>query len=40
MVLPKLETPTYTLLMPSTDEEIKFRPFLVKEQKLMLMTRI
>tara|TARA_B100000123_G_scaffold271297_1_gene250787 strand:- start:459 stop:1166 length:708 start_codon:yes stop_codon:yes gene_type:complete len=39
MALPKLETPTYTLLMPSTDEEIKFRPFLVKEQKRMLMAQ-
>ena len=39
MALPKLETPTHTLLMPSTDEEIKFRPFLVKEQKRMLMAQ-
>ena len=39
MALPKLETPTYTLLMPSTDEEIKFRPFLVKEQKRMLIAQ-
>ena len=41
MILPKLETPVYTLILPSTDEEIKFRPFLMKEQKrLMLSTRI
>ena len=33
MALPKLETPTYTLTLPSTGEEIKYRPFLVKEQK-------
>ena len=33
MALPKLETPTYTMTLPSTGEEIKFRPFLVKEQK-------
>ena len=39
MALPKLETPVYTLKMPSTDEEIKFRPFLVKEQKRMLMAQ-
>ena len=26
MALPKLETPVYTLNLPSTDEEIKFRP--------------
>ena len=29
MALPKLETPVYTLTLPSTDEEIKYRPFLV-----------
>ena len=39
MDLPKLETQLYTLLMPSTDEEIKFRPFLVKEQKRLLMAQ-
>ena len=39
MALPKLETPVYTLTVPSTDEEIKFRPFLVKEQKRMLMAQ-
>ena len=32
MALPKLETPTYELSLPSTNEKIKFRPFLVKEQ--------
>ena len=37
MALPKLETKTYTLTLPSTGEDIKFRPFLVKEQKTMLM---
>ena len=37
MALPKLETPVYTLIMPSTDEEVKYRPFLVKEQKRMMM---
>ena len=37
MALPKLETPVYTLNMPSTDEEVKYRPFLVKEQKRMMM---
>ena len=39
MALPKLETPVYTLNLPSTDEEIKFRPFLVKEQKRMIMAQ-
>jgi len=37
MALPKLETPTYTLTLPSTGEEIKYRPFLVKEQKQLMM---
>ena len=37
MALPKLETPTYTLILPSTGEEIKYRPFLVKEQKQLMM---
>ena len=41
MALPKLETPTYELNLPSTGEKIKFRPFLVKEQKiLMISTRV
>ena len=31
MALPKLTTPEYTLTLPSTGEEIKYRPFLVKE---------
>lgn len=39
MALPKLETPVYTLTLPSTDEEIKYRPFLVKEQKRMIMAQ-
>ena len=37
MALPKLNTPTYELEVPSTDEKIKFRPFLVKEEKILLM---
>ena len=37
MALPKLNTPTYELEVPSTDEKIKYRPFLVKEEKLLLM---
>jgi len=39
MSLPKINTPEYTLNVPSTDEEIKFRPFLVKEEKLLLMAQ-
>ena len=37
MALPKLETPVYSLTLPSSGEQIKFRPFLVKEQKLMIL---
>jgi len=39
MALPKLEIPVYTLNLPSTDEEVKYRPFLVKEQKRMMMAQ-
>ena len=39
MALPKLETPVYTLDLPSTDEKIKYRPFLVKEQKRIMMAQ-
>ena len=37
MALPKLTTPTYELEIPSTDEKIKYRPFLVKEEKILLI---
>ena len=36
MPLPKLETPTYELILPSTGEKVKYRPFLVKEYKILL----
>ena len=36
MALPVLETPTYTLNLPSTEQEVKFRPFLVKEHKILM----
>ena len=36
MALPKLETPIFELTLPSTNEIIKFRPFLVKEHKILL----
>ena len=39
MALPKLEVKTYNLTLPSTGEEIKYRPFLVKEQKILLMAQ-
>ena len=37
MALPKLTTPVYELIIPSTDEKIKYRPFLVKEEKILLI---
>ena len=39
MSLPKINTPEYTLHIPSSDEEIKFRPFLVKEEKVLLIAQ-
>ena len=39
MGLPKLDTPTYRLTLPSTGEEIQYRPFLVKEQKILMMAQ-
>jgi hypothetical protein len=37
MPLPKISTPTYELELPSTGQTIKFRPFLVKEEKLLVL---
>ena len=37
MPLPKIATPTYELELPSTGETIKYRPFLVKEEKLLVI---
>ena len=37
MALPKIAAPQYELTVPSTEETIKFRPFLVKEEKLLLL---
>ena len=37
MALPKLLVPTYELAVPSTDEKVKYRPFLVKEEKILLI---
>jgi hypothetical protein len=36
MSLPTIETPKYTLTVPSTGKQLKYRPFVVREQKLML----
>ena len=37
MALPKLNTPTYELEVPSTDGKLKYRPFLVKEEKILML---
>ena len=37
MALPKITTPTYTLDKPSTGEKVDYRPFLVGEEKILLM---
>ena len=37
MALPKLKIPEYELVVPSTQEKIKYRPFLVREEKILLM---
>jgi hypothetical protein len=37
MPLPKIATPTYELVLPSTEQPIQFRPFLVKEEKLLVL---
>ena len=37
MALPKLQTPEYELVLPSTQETIKYRPLLVKEEKILLL---
>ena len=37
MPLPKIATPTYELVLPSTDQTIQYRPFLVKEEKLLVL---
>lgn len=39
MALPKIDNPTYTLELPSTGEVVKYRPFLVKEQKVLMMAQ-
>ena len=37
MPLPKVNTPTYELVLPSTNKKIKYRPFLVREEKILIM---
>ncbi len=37
MALPEIATPIYTLTIPSSKKRVKYRPFLVKEQKLLIL---
>ena len=37
MPLPKISTPTYELVLPSSNKKIKYRPFLVKEEKILIL---
>ena len=37
MPLPKIATPTYELVLPSSEKKIKYRPFLVKEEKILIL---
>jgi DNA-directed RNA polymerase subunit M/transcription elongation factor TFIIS len=37
MGLPKLNTPTYTMTIPSSKKEVKYRPYLVKEEKVLMI---
>ena len=37
MPLPKIKTPTYELVLPSTGKKIRYRPFLVKEEKILII---
>ena len=37
MPLPKINTPTYELVLPSTGKKLKYRPFLVREEKILIM---
>jgi len=37
MPLPKISTPSYELVVPSTKKKVKYRPFLVKEEKILIL---
>ena len=39
MALPRIDTPTYQIKLPSTGQIINYRPFLVKEQKIIMMAQ-
>ena len=38
-MLPRIDTPTYELEIPSTKQKVRFRPFLIKEEKILLMAQ-
>ena len=37
MALPRLNTPTYKVILPSNGDEMSMRPFLVKEEKILMI---
>jgi phosphotransferase system HPr-like phosphotransfer protein len=39
MALPKIQSPTFEVIIPSINKEVTFRPFLVKEEKILLMAQ-
>ena len=39
MAIPKIAVPHFKLTLPSNQKEITYRPFLVKEEKMLLMAR-
>lgn len=39
MGLPKIKHPTFTVVVPSTNEKIRLRPFLVREEKILLLAQ-
>ena len=39
MALPKIAVPTYELEIPSNKEKTNYRPFLVKEEKILLLAQ-
>ena len=39
MALPMMSAPTYSMVIPSTDAKVKYRPFLVKEEKALLIAQ-
>ena len=38
-MLPKIDTPMYELTLPSNNQTIQYRPFLIKEEKILLMAQ-